>query len=153
MNIYTKTERQKLLAEILERQDPGRQTELLLELRKRGAAVTQATVSRDLQEMGYVRLRIRPGVFRYERLDSPGTERLSQRLKVLFAHFVSEIKGVGNMILVKTSPGNANGVASLIDGLRDPVLLGTVAGDDTILVVVDNEKNRKRIEHEFRSLL
>jgi len=153
MNKYSKTGRQRLLSEILSRQDPGGQGGLLQKLRKKGVRVTQATISRDLQEMGYVRLRVRPGVFRYERIDSREAGKIRERLKVLFANFVSEIKGVGNLLLVKTSPGNANGVASLIDGLGDPVILGTVAGDDTILVVVDTGRNRERVEHEFRSLL
>ncbi len=153
MNNYAKAGRQKILEEILAWQVPGRQTELLRELRKKGVIVTQATVSRDLQEMGYVKLRVRPGVFRYERIGSPEGRQIWERLKILCANFVTGVKGVGNLLLIKTSPGNANGVASLIDGLRDPALLGTVAGDDTILVVVDKEKNRKRVENEFRSLL
>ena len=68
-------------------------------------------------------------------------------------NFVVEIKGTNNLILIKTSPGNANGVGSFIDQIEIPEILGTVAGDDTILVVVDLAKNRSPIEKKFKVLL
>jgi transcriptional regulator of arginine metabolism len=71
----------------------------------------------------------------------------------LFDNFVTDLKSTTNLLLVKTSPGNANGVASFIDRLDWPEILGTVAGDDTILVVVDNEENRRGVEQRFHMLL
>jgi transcriptional regulator of arginine metabolism len=70
----------------------------------------------------------------------------------MFRDFVTDVRSTENLILVRTSPGNANGVASLIDGLRMPEVLGTVAGDDTILVVVDTRANRRKVEQGFREL-
>lgn len=103
--------------------------------------------------MGIVKIRTSPGKYRYELIDKGSTEVIWKRLRVLFHNFVIDIKSTNNLVLVKTSPGNANGVASLIDHLAQPEILGTVAGDDTILVVVDSEKNRAKIENLFRRLL
>jgi transcriptional regulator of arginine metabolism len=75
------------------------------------------------------------------------------RLGLLFNNFVRVIKSTKNMILVKTTPGNAQGVASLIDDLERKEILGTVAGDDTILIIIDSDNNRAEIEKEFKQLL
>jgi transcriptional regulator of arginine metabolism len=153
MNTKTKRARQLLLKELVGRTDAGDQSLILGEMRKRGIRTTQATISRDLREMGYVKVQIGPGASRYEVFDPAVRGGLGERLKVLFRSFVVDIKGTGQLLLVKTSPGNANGVASLIDSLRKEGILGTIAGDDTILVVAANERKRKDIEREFSSLL
>lgn len=153
MSEYTKIRRRRLIKEIIEGEGIGDQVHLLHKLRDQGLETTQATVSRDLQEMGYVKVRIGPGVYKYELLEKSSDGVLRNRLKVLFENFVTDIRSTNNLILIKTSPGNANGVASLIDGLQNEDILGTIAGDDTILVVVENDKIRKRIERDFRTLL
>lgn len=150
MNKYSKAKRQKLLRKIISGLGPGDQHHLLTALKKHGVATTQATISRDLHEMGFIRVRLESGLYRYEYFEKMSNDALWQRLKVLFASFLIAIKGTGNLMLLKTSPGNANGIASLIDGLQRKEILGTVAGDDTILVVLDNEHNRKTVEKEFQ---
>lgn len=137
---------------MLEAGEVGDQAHLLSELKKRGITATQATISRDLREMGYVRVSLGPGVVRYENMEHPTRGGLWERLRLLFETFVVDICSTGNLLLVKTSPGNANGVASLIDALRKPEILGTVAGDDTILVVIDSVENCLAVEQEFQAL-
>ena len=155
MNIHaaSRRARQALLKELLGRMSPADQGLFQREMRKRGVRTTQATISRDLQEMGYVKVRTGPGVYRYEAFDPAGRGSLLDRLKVLFRNFVVEVKGTGQLLLVKTSPGNANGVASVIDAIRKKEILGTVAGDDTILVITGGPADRKEIQHEFEALL
>jgi len=68
----------------------------------------------------------------------------------MFENFVVDIKGTENLILIKTSPGNAHGVASLVDLMKYKEVLGTIAGDDTILVVIDKKQNRVRLEKKFQ---
>ncbi len=130
----------------------GDQNQILEAMVKKGFATTQATISRDLQEMGFVKTRLRSGIYKYELLDRTSQDVLWDRLKLLFHNFVMEIKSTGNLLLIKTSPGNAHGVASLIDGLSQPEILGTVAGDDTILVVVEGPRKRAEVERSFRRL-
>ncbi len=153
MNKNTKADRQQFLREVISRQGTGDQRHLLTELKKQGIATTQATISRDLTEMGFIKVRGENGVYRYEYFEKVSDESLRERLKVLFANFVTEVKSANNLILLKTSPGNANGVASLIDGLQRKEILGTIAGDDTILVVIRNLEYRKNVEKDFKMLL
>lgn len=155
MSNYTKNYRQKLLRQIIEMIGVEDQTHLLNELKKRGIETTQATISRDLHEMGVVKTRVAPGVYmyKYEILGPLPKDVLWERLKIMFENFVTDIKSTGNLILIKTSPGNAHGVASLIDTIRFKEILGTIAGDDTILVVVDSKKNRSDVEKNFEELL
>ena len=153
MHKYTKEQRQGLLREIIGQQGVGGQHHVQMELARRGVDVTQATISRDLQEMGYVKGRTENGAYRYELYDKPSEDSLRKRLRIMFRDFVTDVRSTQNLVLVRTSPGNANGVASLIDGLRNADILGTVAGDDTILVVVDTAANRRKVELSFRKLM
>jgi transcriptional regulator of arginine metabolism len=153
MQNHTKIERQHLLRKIITEQGIGNQHKLFDELKKHGIDTTQATISRDLQEMGFFKVRIKPGEYKYELLERASEGMIWDRLRLLFHNFVTDVKGTKNLILIKTTPGNAQGIASLIDGVTRSEILGTVAGDDTILVVIDTDKNRERIEKELRQLL
>ena len=152
MNKNTKTIRQQTLRSILDAGETGDQTHLLAALGERGISTTQATISRDLREMGFVKVSLGPGMVRYESMDNPDIGGLQARLRILFETFVIDICSTGNLLLVKTTPGNANGVASLIDTLRKQEIMGTVAGDDTILVIIDSVENCLTLEQEFQSL-
>ena len=153
MNNFARARRQETLRALLREQPAGSQADLLSALRKRGVRATQATISRDLQEMRAIRVRTGPGAFHYQILDglTPGVAR--NKLRAMFRDFVTKITGTGVLVLIKTTPGNAAGVASLIDRMNKPEILGTVAGDDTILVVVDREERRADVQREFQSLL
>ncbi len=148
-----KKERQKLIKQILEEKEIGEQFQLLEELKKRGINTTQATVSRDLQEMGVVKVRIKPGVYKYELMQKGLSNRVWEKIKVAFENFVESIDYTGNLILIKTPPGNAHGVAALIDELNYDGILGTLAGDDSILVIVKQPEKTKKIVKEFQNLL
>lgn len=155
MNKYTKAYRQKILKDIIDMMGISDQAHLLKELKRHGIKTTQATISRDLHEMGVVKTRVAPGVYiyNYEVLGSLSKDVIGRRLKIMFENFVVEVRGTENLILVKTSPGNAHGVASLIDLMKFKPVLGTIAGDDTILVVVDSKKNRVEMEQRFEAFL
>lgn len=141
------------MKDIMTKHGVGDQHHLLMELKRHGIDTTQATISRDLHDMGFIKVREEAGVYKYEYFEKKSEHSIWERLKVMFKNFVTDVKSTGNLILIKTSPGNANGVASLIDGLQRKEILGTVAGDDTILVVLDNQDQRKKIENNFRQLL
>jgi len=153
MNEYTKKQRQKLLRSIIEDRGIGDQTGMLIALRQEGIDTTQATISRDLQEMGYVKIRLGPGTYRYEMLSRNKESNIRDRLAAMVHDFVTDIRGSENIIVVKTVPGNAGGVASLMDSLEHPHILGTVAGDDTIFIAVNSKDNRISVEEVFKALL
>ena len=153
MNDYTKIKRQKKLKSIIEDRGIGDQTGMLIALKEEGIDTTQATISRDLQEIGYVKIRLGPGTYKYELLNRSTQSNIKARLSSIFHDFVTEIKSSENIIIIKTVPGNAGGVASLIDNLEDPKILGTVAGDDTVFIVAESKKERAQIENQFHALL
>ena len=141
------------MKKIISEQEVSDQIQLLKELRNSGIETTQATISRDLQELNVVKIRVKQGRYKYEILEKASESDLSDQLRVVFDNFVHEIKATNNLIVIKTAPGNANSVAVIIDRLGLPEILGTIAGDDTILVIVDTDENRKRIENKFITIL
>jgi transcriptional regulator of arginine metabolism len=153
MNKYTKARRQEALAALLKDRPLASQAEVRRALSRKGFRTTQATVSRDLREMGFVKTPAGPHASKYEPLPDGGEARQEERLRIAFRTFVTGIRGTAQLVLVRTTPGNAAGVAGLVDRLARPEILGTVAGDDTILVVVDREEHRKKIEDVFLGLL
>jgi len=155
MNKNTKKARHAAIREILAVRPAADQAALLQALRKRGMRATQATISRDLRDLGLAKARIEGGGYAYtpEAYGTPSSETIEKRLKVMFANFVTGVKDTSHLVLIKTSPGNANGVASLLDTLDRPEILGTIAGDDTVLVVVDTDARRAALAREFRALL
>jgi transcriptional regulator of arginine metabolism len=141
MKDIAKADRLRLLKKLIGEEEIHDQVQLQEKLHTLGVEITQATISRDLQEMGVTKVRVRPGIFKYTILEQLPRNFLMDQLRVLFNNFVYALKSTGNLLMVKTSPGNANGVASLIDRIAFPGVLGTVAGDDTVLVVVDTARN------------
>jgi transcriptional regulator of arginine metabolism len=153
MTDYTRTIRLHLIRKIISEQEVSDQIQLLNQLKNSGIQTTQATISRDLQELNVVKVRVKPGHYKYEILEKPSESNLREQLRIVFDNFVDEIKSTNNLIVIRTAPGNANSVAAIVDRLEIPEILGTIAGDDTILVIVDTDENRKRIESEFVAIL
>lgn len=153
MKDYSKKERQQKLKELIAQKDIGDQNHLLAEIKKLNFDATQATISRDLQELGVIKIRVGPGSYKYEITPTIPKDVMWNKLRVLFDNFVLGMKSTNNMILIRTSPGNAHGVASLLDTLEIESILGTIAGDDTVLVIMDTVDNRKKVEKEFEELM
>jgi transcriptional regulator of arginine metabolism len=153
MNDYTRAIRLHLIRKIISEQEVSDQIQLLNQLKNSGVQTTQATISRDLQELNVVKVRVKPGHYKYEILEKVSESNLREQLRVVFDNFVDEIKSTKNLIVIRTAPGNANSVAAIVDRLDIPEILGTIAGDDTILVIVDTDENKKKIESEFVAIL
>jgi transcriptional regulator of arginine metabolism len=153
MKKYTKRSRQQALRAILSGASIGDQVELRTALKKRGIRTTQATISRDFREMGVVKVPVGSGAYAYRAEIAEAAPSGGRRLEVLFRSAVTDVKGTAHIVVVKTNPGYANGVAVQIDALKKTAILGTVAGDDTIIIVVDTEAHRIAVEREFRALL
>jgi transcriptional regulator of arginine metabolism len=124
-----KQRRQFAIKQIIAQQVISNQDELCQALEKAGFRVTQATLSRDMKELGIARVHSIDRV-RYV-LDIESEER---RLVPLVAYEIEHIDANESMIVIKTLPGRAQGVAEIIDSLHHPAILGTLAGDNTIFV-------------------
>jgi transcriptional regulator of arginine metabolism len=125
--------RQQLIAAILDQHDVTSQTQLVELLAEQGIAITQATVSRDLDRLGAVRVR-RGGHMVYalpaEELPVDPIDRLREALTL-----VRRMEPSGNLLVMKTAPGNAQPVARAFDVADLPQVAGDVGGDDTVLLV------------------
>jgi len=124
--------RRELIRELIESRSPSSQGELVELLSSRGVVVDQSTVSRDLREMGAIRL---PG----GRYAMPGGGEIppdGEELLRGLREYALSVEASGNLVVLRTAPGNAHAMAVIMDRARLPQVAGTVAGDDTILVVV-----------------
>ena len=132
----SKSQRQHLLAKILEEQSVSSQAKLVELLRNEGIDVTQATLSRDLEELGAVKIRVPVGESVYAIPDNP-TERVLpvDYLRRVLGEWLVEVSVSSNIIVLRTPPGSAHVVASAVDRAGLPEVIGTVAGDDTVLLV------------------
>ncbi len=131
-----KTQRQHRIAQLLEQAPVTSQAQLVELLAAQGVEATQATVSRDLEDMGAVKVRLGGGEPVYAVPELP-KDRIApeEHLRRVLGDWVVEVATSGNLVVVRTPPGSAHVVASALDraGLAD--IVGTVAGDDTIIVV------------------
>lgn len=148
-----KAERHRAIQEIVRREEIGTQKELVERLRQLGFEVTQATVSRDIAELGLARIALGKGRHRYVLPAADLPENAYEELKRQFGLFVRDVDRGGNLLVVKTAEGHASGIAYLLDRLRRDEIVGTLAGDDTILVVARTEEAAQALEDEFAGLL
>ncbi len=132
-----KPQRQHRILRVLEDQPVSSQAQLVQLLEADGVIATQATVSRDLEELGAVKVRIPGGAMAYAIPEGNRGERApsDDHLKRLLGEFVVEVAFSSNIVVLRTPPGSAHVVASAIDRSSMPDTLGTVAGDDTVLIV------------------
>ncbi len=129
-----KNRHQQLMRLILEKEvkTQGELTELL---REQGFAVTQATVSRDINELGLIKTNAASGGYKYAASTPREPEKLSEHLDI-FSKAVVSIDSALNQIVIKTYAGMAQAVAASIDKLLSEEILGSIAGDDTVLLIV-----------------
>ena len=147
-----KARRQRQILEIIRRQPVGTQRELAAALREAGFTVTQATVSRDIKELGLMKA----SDGRTLRYTAPGEQPVAlteDRLRRLFRDYVLAVEANESLVVVKTVPGAAQGVASGLDHVRWPDILGTVAGDDTIFVAVRSRRLVAGLQSRLAALL
>jgi transcriptional regulator of arginine metabolism len=132
----TKTARQHRITKLLEKHSVASQPQLVELLARGGIQATQATVSRDLEEMGAVLVRMPGGERAYaipeHAWDRPAPE---EHLRRMLGEWVVEVNHSGNIVVLRTPPGSAHVVASALDRASLPDIIGTVAGDDTLMVV------------------
>lgn len=145
-----KKARQQIIKSIIEQKDISTQFELVQELAKKGIPVNQPTLSRDLREMNVVKAPKGLGKFVYQMGKLAETVN-TDIFKSKFMNIVTDIVYTGNLILVKTPLGEAQGVARAIDNALIEHVLGTVGGDDTIIIVVDKAANVKKVLKIFEA--
>lgn len=147
-----KNARQAAILNMIEQNDIETQEDLAARLRETGFAVTQATVSRDIKELRLVKVPSPKGGYKYA-VSNHAEHGLADRFVRIFMDSVMSIASAGNIIVIKTLSGSANVAAEAVDSMRMPEVLGTMAGDNTILVIVHNEQEAAQVTAQFQSML
>ncbi len=144
----SKAQRQRMIADWLRGGRVGSQEELVGRLELAGIAAAQATVSRDLDELGAVKLK-RDGAIRYLLPEEIDEKYAAAKLDRLLAEWVMEIIPAGPLLVLRTPPGSANLVANALDSATLPGIAGTIAGDDTIFVAIAEGSNPGMIARQL----
>ena len=130
-----KRQRQQAILDLVRAEPLSSQVAILERLHQRGFDVTQPTVSRDLDELGLARVRDAQGHLRYSAPEDAAAIGGLDRLRRLLGEFALSMQASGNLVVIHTPPGAANAIAQVLDQVAVEDVIGTVAGDDTILVV------------------
>lgn len=141
------------IKEIIEKNITETQEDLAEALRKEGIEVTQATVSRDIKELMLIKVPIGDGRYRYAFPIEQNILYSQSRMSRIFQDTVMGIDYSENIIVIKTMPGTAQAVAATIDYVKWPEIIGTVAGDDNILVVVKPIDAVQQVLSKLKALL
>lgn len=148
MSASEKAQRQLAIKEIISSKDISSQEELAKELSRRGFEVNQATLSRDLKELGIAKVSTPEGVW-YQL--QPENE--AHRLRALISYEIESIHANESLIVIKTLRGRASGVAEILDRLDIPDILGTIAGDDTIFIAPTSTKKISAIVRRIKDAI
>ena len=144
--------RQAAILEIIAEKDIETQEELCAELVKKNFNVTQATISRDIKDLKLYKVTGTTRKYKYAFIESEG-DAVSTKMRNLFRECVQSVNCANNLILIKTLRGNGSTAGTFIDSLARKEVIGTVAGDDTVLVVIDNSENAANLVNKFREYI
>lgn len=149
----SKSRRLATLTDLLRRLTLSRQDELVTALRAAGHDVTQATVSRDLDQLGAIKIR-RGGETRYtlpEQWSVVTTD--DTRLKGLFGEWVRSVEPAASLVVLKTPPGSAHMVGVALDAAGPPAVVGTISGDDTLFIACRSSAEAAALAQEWQGWL
>ena len=149
----SKQQRQQMVTRLIAQDNVSSQPHLQELLKEQGIEATQATISRDLEELGAVKIRIAGGDSIYAIAEyAPARVAPSDQLRRVMAEWVAEVTSSGNLVVVRTPPGCAHVVASALDRSGLVGLLGTVAGDDTIFCIASEDIGGANMADKLREL-
>ena len=147
-----KKTRRDVILELISNNDISTQEELTEQLQNNGFNVSQATVSRDIKELNLVKVEGLNKKYRYSKIDITN-QNISPQIINLFKQIVVSIESANNIIVVKTLSGNASAAGMAIDQIHFSQVLGTVAGDDTILLVIKEGYNHKEVHQQLSAIV
>lgn len=147
-----KTVRQVAILDIIEKQEIETQEELASALNARGIRVTQATVSRDIKELRLLKVLTPSGKYKYATGDQ-ADNNLTDRFIRMLAESLLSVSSANNLIVVKTLSGSANVAAEALDSMHWPEVLGTLAGDNTVLLIIRSNEETFTVTSRIREMM
>ncbi len=148
-----KTQRQAKILEIVTTRDVETQEQLLQELQDAGFYSTQATISRDIKELRIVKELTSFGTYRYTTSSKEVSGTFSTRLNTIFRECVTGYDYAQNLVVIHTLPGLASAAGSAVDAMNMSFVLGTLAGDDTVMIVMRDTNAAAAFCSEIKNLL
>ena len=146
-------ERQNTILQLINDYNIETQYDLTEELKKHGFKVTQATVSRDIKELRLVKKQSENGKSVYARNSDTTFPDIDSRFAIIFQKSVTSIEYAVNNIVVKTLPGMAQAAGAAIDSMNFAEIVGSIAGDDTVMMVVRSEESARKLVYKLRAML
>ena len=148
-----KNGRQAEILKIIQEKDVETQEQLLNELRECGYATTQATISRDIKELRMVKELNEKGRYCYTVSDHKEISGVDTRLRNIFKEGVVSGEVAQNIVVVRTMPGLASGACSAMDSMKIPGMVGSLAGDDTAILIMRDNASAQQFGNEIHKLL
>ncbi len=148
-----KAQRQAKIVEIVSTRDVETQEQLLEALQQAGFSSTQATISRDIRELRIVKELTKFGTYRYTTSSKEVVGTFSSRLNSIFKECTTSFDYAQNLVVIHTIPGLAGAAATAVDAMNMSFVLGTIAGDDTVMIVLRDSNAAAAFCGEIRSLL
>jgi len=148
-----KNARQAEILNIIQNTDVETQEQLLLHLKESGFHTTQATISRDIKELRLVKELTGNGGYRYAISGHRNNTGAEARLRNIFKEGFTAVDVAQNIIVLKTMPGLASAVCSALDGMDITGMVGTIAGDDTGLIIMRDNASAQHFSSEIHNLL
>lgn len=148
-----KNARQSEILNIIQDVEVETQEQLLEQLRIRGYNATQATISRDIKELRLVKELSGQGGYRYTLSDRKNSTGVDLRLRNIFKEGVTSVEVAQNIVVVRTMPGLASAACSALDNMQIPNMVGSLAGDDTGILIMRDNASAQLFEAEVHTLL
>ena len=148
-----KNNRQAMILEIIAQESVETQEQLLEYLKDRGISTTQATISRDIKQLHLVKELTSGGVYKYAVSHHRTALNFAGRLLTIFREGVMSYDKAQNIVVIKTLSGLGNGVAEAIDGMDIPNMVGSLAGDNTILLIMRDNESAVDVCEQIREIL
>ena len=148
-----KTKRQAKIIEIISNTNVETQEQLLKALEEAGFTSTQATISRDIKELRIVKELTSLGTYRYSVSEKDAPPAVTDRLNTIFRECVTSIDYAENIIVIHTLAGMANAAGAALDAMKINVVLGTLAGDDTVMIVMRDANSAAAFSGEIKAVV
>ena len=148
-----KSQRQAKIMEIISNRNVETQEQLLQELQNAGFRSTQATISRDIKELRIIKELTSFGTYRYKTSSGETAGTFSSKLNTIFRECITSFDYAQNIIVIRTLPGLASAAASAIDAMSMSVVVGSIAGDDTVFIVMRDNNAAAAFCGEIQNLL
>lgn len=148
-----KNDRQSMILEIISQENIETQEQLLIRLQERGISSTQATISRDIKQMHLIKEPVGHGVYKYAVSVNRTKLNFAEKLRTIFRESITNISYAQNIVVLKTMPGLASAACSALDNMDIAYMVGSLAGDDTAFLVMEDAESAMAFCEELRAML